>query len=422
MLTDTQIKRAMKEAKADVTLTDGGAGRGSGSLKLRIRPTVNGVTATWLVQWKQDGQRAFKPLGRYPDMTGAQARAVYSSEVAPLLLAGKDPRVVVAATGKPTVERMFQAFVDNLKAKGLVSHIETERMLLLAKYNAADALGRTRLASSIDPADVAAYVSRFFQRGSRGAADKARAYVSAAFNWAIRSTHDYTVASREDWGVKVNPAAAVKRDSGAIRHRDRNLSAAELATLWRDAHEGTENWTAETAACIRMLILCGQRVQETLRIEGKEIDLDAALWTMPAEKTKGKKRAHTVPLPRRAVEVLRPLKELHGDGPLFPARPGSAGRFIDHRSIMQVIDRWNTGKIQPFQTRDLRRTWKSRTGEIGISKEIRDIIQQHTRRDIGSKAYDRADYLPQMREAMAKWEDWLDQVLEPDQLQVDVAA
>lgn len=403
MLTDTEIKKAIKTATKEVTLTDGGVGRGSGSLKLRIRPTSNGITASWLAAWKQDGQRAFKPLGRYPDMTLAQARTTYATEVAQVLMAGKDPRVIVAANGKPTVERMFQAFVDNLKAMGKISHIETERMLLTAKYNAADALGRNRLASTIDPADVAAYVSKFFQRGSRGAADKARAYVSAAFNWAIRATHDYTVTNREDWGVKANPAASVKRDSGAIRHRDRNLSPAELKQLWQASSEASEHFTAETAGCIRMLILCGQRVQETLRIEGSEIDLDAALWTMPAEKTKGKKRAHTVPLPAMAVELLRDLKERHGGGPLFPARAGSAGQFIDHRSIMQVIDRWNIGKMQPFQTRDLRRTWKSRTGEIGISKEIRDILQQHTRRDIGSKAYDRADYLPQMREAMKKW-------------------
>lgn len=408
MLTDTEIKRAIREADKETTLNDSSAGRGSGSLKLRIRPTATGATATWLAAWKQDGQRAFKPLGRYPDMTAAQARAAYNADIAPMLLAGKDPRVAVAAAGKPTVGRMFQAYVDNLKARGMPSHVENERMLLLAEYNAADALGRNRLAATVDPADVAAYVSKFFQKGNRGAADKARAYVSAAFNWAIKATYDYTAKSREDWGVKSNPAAAVKRDQGALRTRDRNLSPTELATLWHAADAAAKGWTLETASCVRLLVLLGQRVQETLRMEGKEINLDDALWNMPAHKTKGKKRAHSIPLPPLAVEVLRQLIDKHGDGLLFPSRAGSKLPHVEHRSIQQVIDRWNVGLVADFQSRDLRRTWKSRTGEIGISKEIRDIIQQHTQRDVGSKHYDRASYLPQMRQAMATWNAWLE--------------
>lgn len=47
----------------------------------------------------------------------------------------------------------------------------------------------------------------------------------------------------------------------------------------------------------------------------------------------------------------------------------------------------------------------------GIDRFIRDVIQQHTNQDTGSKSYDRADYLPQMREAMYKWEKWLDVVI-----------
>ena len=65
-----------------------------------------------------------------------------------------------------------------------------------------------------------------------------------------------------------------------------------------------------------------------------------------------------------------------------------------------------------FQTRDIRRTWKSRAGEIGISKEMRDLIQQHAKNDTGSVHYDWADYLPQMRAAMDKWADWLAAVVE----------
>lgn len=404
MLTPTEITKAIKTATREVTLNDTTEGRGAGGLKLRIRPTGSGVTATWLAAWKLGGRRAFKQLGRFPDMTLAQAREAYRATVAPALLAGKNPRTAVVAGEKPTVARMFQGYVDNMRAKGRASAGEVERMLLLADYNAADALGRERLAASVDGADVAAYVSKFFRQGSRGAADKARTYVSAAFGWAMKSANDYTNPNQRDWGVKFNPAAAVQRDSGAIGRRDRNLAAEELRTLWDAAQPDAKGFTLETAACIRLLIACGQRVMETLRMDGAEVDLKAATWTMPAAKTKGGQRPHTVPLPACVLPILAQLVDRHGTGPLFPGRQGER---MDHRSIQQVIDRWNVGRLAHFQTRDLRRTWKSRTADAGVDRFTRDLIQQHAQGDTGSRHYDRADYLPQMRVAMDRWDAWL---------------
>lgn len=425
MLTPTEITRAIKNATAETILNDTTEGRGAGALKLRIRPTADGVTATWVVAWKQGGQRAFKPLGRYPDMTLAQAREAYRTEVAPVLMAGKDPRVTVAAAGKPTVARMFQGYVDSLKAKGRASAVEVERMLLQAKDNAASALGRDRLAGTVDASDVVAYVSGFYRRGHRGAADKARSYVSSAYNWAIKATHDYTNPHRQDWGVKANPAASVQRDAEATTARERALSASELRTLWQAAEPGHNGFTLETAACIRLLIATGQRVTAALRLEGCELDLVAGTWTMPKHKTKLRKRPHVIPLPAVVLPILSDLVGLHGTGPLFPSRSDAEGPFMDHRSIMQAIDRWLAlpdVDVAPFQTRDIRRTWKSRTGEIGISREMRDLIQQHAKHDTGSKHYDRADYLPQMREAMDRWNVWLADNVAADERQREAVA
>ena len=61
-----------------------------------------------------------------------------------------------------------------------------------------------------------------------------------------------------------------------------------------------------------------------------------------------------------------------------------------------------------FQPRDLRRTWKSRTHDAGIDRFTRDLIQQHAKSDTGTKNYDRADYFEQMKEAMTKWNAWLE--------------
>lgn len=408
VLTDSQIKRAIKDVATEVTLNDKADGHGGGSLRLRIRRGASGVTATWLAFWKVDGKRATKTLGTYPDMPLSLARQKFADEVRPVLKAGKNPRVTVAKTDQPTVQRLFEGYVASMKDKARESAGEVERMLLTGDGSAAAVLGRTRLAGTVDADDVVDYVSRFYRRGFPGAADKARSYVHSAFAWAIKSAKDYTREDRTDWGVKHNPAADVPRDTDATGTRERALAAKELATLWA-ALDG-DGFTLETASCVRLLICLGQRVQETLRVDGCEIDLDAATWNMPREKTKLKLRPHTIPLPAQAVEVFRQLKAKHGDGPLFPGRKNSKAARIQHRSINQALGRWlaeDDVTVADFQTRDLRRTWKSRAGEIGISKELRDLIQQHAKTDTGSVNYDRADYLPQMREAMNKWEAWL---------------
>lgn len=358
-------------------------------------------------------------LARCSDMPPDRARDLARKEFAKVA-EGCDPAAerkpaVQAATNK-TVGRMFQGYVDSLKAKGRASAGEVERALLLASNNAADALGRTKAAADITPTQIVDYVSTFYNAGHRGAANKHRGYISAAYNWAMQSANDYTVPAeqRVDWGIQRNPAAEIAKDTGATKTRDRNLTAAELRLLWQatDKARGEDFWE-ETGAAIRLMICCGQRVRETLRIEGKEIDLDNALWKMPAEKSKIGK-PHAIPLPHQAVEVLRSLIDQHGDGYLFPARHGAKGELLSDMSVMQAIRRWvsrDDVEMESFQTRDLRRTWKSRAHDAGIDRFTRDLIQQHAKNDTGSKHYDMAEYLPQKRDAMEKWANWLDMVL-----------
>lgn len=324
-----------------------------------------------------------------------------------------------------TVARMFQAYVDNMKSKGRESAMEVERVLLKAKRNAADHFGRDRAASSITPSDVVGFVSLFYDDGFPGAADKARSYISSAYTWAITSANDYTVKHRQDWSVTTNPAAAVAKDSNASKPRERNLSALEVHKLWLATDDPACGFGLEVACCVKLLLCTGQRVQETLRLDGSEIDLEKGLWFMPVHKTKTKVKPHVVPLPEQAIPVLRQLIEIHGSGPLFPGRlEGDNGR-LRYKSVGKAISRWLEAfepKIPHFTTRDIRRTWKSRAHDAGIDRFTRDLIQQHAKSDTGSKHYDHSDYLPQKQEAMVKWSKWLAATIDPSQKVVSIAA
>jgi len=69
-------------------------------------------------------------------------------------------------------------------------------------------------------------------------------------------------------------------------------------------------------------------------------------------------------------------------------------------------------EISPFIPRDARRAFKTLAGDAGLSKDMRDKLQNHARKfDISSRHYDRYDYLFERRAAMAKWAAYLDLVL-----------
>lgn len=402
MLTERQIQAAIRVANREVVLNDGAQVKGGGSLNLRIRIGSTGPTATWLATWKLNGRRASKSLGNYPIVTLMEARDRFATEVQKPLLAGKDPNAITALVESPTVAKLFQAYIQSLKDKEAARWDESERLLLTGKYNAADGLGRETIASTVEPADIANVLAKGITRGARRTTDMQRTAMAAAFSWAMKATHDYTQANRVDWGIKYNPVAAVPRDQGANKTRERNLTAEEIKHVWTSAPD-------QTGDVLRLVIATGQRVIEVMRIAGADVDLKAGLWTMPAVKTKGRKHMHIVPLPAQAVAILTPLVAMHGDGYLFPARAGAKGAIIGIPSVSRAASRMDG--IKAFQPRDLRRTWKSRAGDAGIDRFTRDLIQQHAQTDTGSKHYDRYDYLPQMREAMAKWEKWLAEAL-----------
>lgn len=398
MLTERQIQAAMRAVTSETVLNDGAEGRGSGSLRLRIRAGAKGPAAVWQAIWYSGGKRASKAIGRYPDLSLADARRKYETEVRDVLTAGRDPNAVVAMAETPTIEKLFLSYIQYLRDKETATTHTSEHLLLTGKYNAADLLGRNTIASTIEPADIANVLAKGVKRGARRTTDMQRTAMMAAFNWAMKSTHDYTQENRMDWGLKYNPVAAVPRDQAANRTLDRNLSAEEMKHVWDNAPE-------QSGDVMRLVMCTGQRVIEVMRIAGADVDLKARLWTMPARKTKGRKHTHMVPLTTQAVEILTTLIDLYGDGYLFPARAGAKGDIIGIPSVSRGASRMEG--IKPFTPRDLRRTWKSRAGDAGIDRFTRDLIQQHAQTDTGSKHYDRFDYLPQMREAMNKWEIWL---------------
>lgn len=388
-LQDAEIRGAVRKVERrqakQVTLKDG-YGRGGGRLALMVRPAKHGVTAEWYAVQHVNGRRTLAKIGVYPQLTLADARgkfAAYSLRIRDGISVKRKP-----PTGD-TFEAMLKGYVDSVAHPG--SKRQRELALLVSSGCAADFIGRNKRASEVTTAEIVDWLRTFYARGKVVQADNVRTYLSAAFGWAMGSENDYRQANSANWKITVNPVSAIPPDPEANRSATRFLVAAEFRQLL----QWLQPKNTLSAKCLQVLALTGQRVEEISRLTPNQYDGQMLDWT----KTKNGK-PHCIPLPRQCLPIMDNLP------PKLFGRPS----YDDLRDLLAAFSK-ETG-VAKLTTKDLRRTWKTLAGEAGISKEHRDLLQNHAKNDVSSKHYDRYEYLPEKRAAMARWSDWVDQLLD----------
>ncbi|HCE08607.1 MAG TPA: hypothetical protein DEQ40_08405, partial [Oxalobacteraceae bacterium] len=309
-----------------------------------------------------------------------------------------------------TVLELFTAYVADLRRREAPSARRAERILLGPKGNAgaAKAIGGHRQATDIEPEDIIPYLRGIHERGSPASAMATRLAIGAAFSFACKSRGTYHLGENAGGGLKNNPVLAIRANPEATKPGNRNLRPAEFRALWRWLEQ--RDHISAAAPAIRLMMATGQRITEILRISDKIYDPVEQTFEWPETKNG---MPHIIPLPRQAVEIMAGLHPgpngLYFASPVDRDKPLVAAVF--HQQISAFIT--DTG-AERFTPRDLRRTWKTLSGNPDISQEIRDRMQNHARNDVSSKHYDRNTYLPQKRAAMAIWSDYMDRILAGD--------
>lgn len=357
MLTDRQIRSAFDQVHAaggERFLTDDTGTRGTGRLMLRIRARTAGKpTAEWMVRWKREGERAQTGIGRWPDLTLAEARRKYE-EHRKVIAAGGDPK---AAAAVGTVEQLFRAYVDATKLARRESHAnEVERCLLTAKSGPlADAIGRDRLARDIAPGDLAAVLAPIYRRAP-AMAGHARKYLAAAWAYGIKHDNDFRTASRSvKFGLSSNPAAALPTVPSVAR--DRVLTADELRRWWTEFPDAAEE---RTVLVMRLAFLCCGRVTEAMRIQ--PADVEPGRWVKRETKNN---REHASPL----GELSQPIAE----------RLAAIGGAMTVQALAKSVLRWcRVAGGEPWTPRDLRRTARTMLEEAGEDPVLLDLHFAHS--------------------------------------------
>jgi integrase len=402
MLTDLQCKSATcPPDKKHARFYD------AGGMYLQVSPAGS---KRWFWKYRIGDKEKQLALGSYPAVGLVAARR--ARDAAKVLKdSGQDPVAVRQAerNPQPPVPDGGDAFrlvaLEWYRIKsGQWSEVHAERMRRQFDRDLFPWIGDRGIAS-ITRVELLACLRKIEERGAIETADRALMLCGQVWRYAMAT-------GRTDKDVTIGIKDALTPYRG--KHFAAITEPADLGTLLRaiQAYRGGPI----VRAALQLAPLLFQRPGELRGAAWGEMDLDGALWTIPAMRMKRNKdgkehgEAHLVPLPRQAVAILRELHRYTGHHALvFPGERGK-GRPISENSVRTALI--SMGYTPDKQTwHGFRATARTMLAErLEFDPLVIEAQLAHGVRDANGRAYNRTTYLAQRTAMMQAWADYLDKL------------
>jgi integrase len=157
---------------------------------------------------------------------------------------------------------------------------------------------------------------------------------------------------------------------------------------------------AMSALALEFTILTAARTGEVIGARWGEVDLQKAIWTIPAQRMKAGKE-HRIPLSSRAVEILNITKALGSDY-LFT---GSRGGKLSNMAMLMLLKRMKVdATVHGF--RSSFRDWAAEL--TGFSHDVCEMALAHAIRNQSEASYRRGDLFDKRRKLMDAWAQYCD--------------
>ncbi|MGA0586770.1 tyrosine-type recombinase/integrase [Dyella sp. KRB-257] len=252
----------------------------------------------------------------------------------------------------------------------------------------------SRPIAEIDPPEMLV-LRRIEERGAHETAHRTKQRCGQVFRYAIathRAKHDPTTDLR-------GALTAAK-----VEHRPAITDPARIGELLRAIDGYTGGFVVRCA--LRLAPLVFTRPGELRKAEWAEIDMDAALWRIPAERMK-MREPHTVPLAPQAVAVLRELQPLTGNGRYVFPSARTTSRPMSDAAVNAALRRMGFDK-DTMTGHGFRALASSRLNELGWAPDVIERQLAHAERNKVRAAYNRAQYMEERQRMMQAWADYLD--------------
>lgn len=341
--------------------------------------------ASWVARVQSDGKRREFGLGSLRAVGLSEAREK-ASLVKAALIAGRDPHLALKPQKEMT--RTFReaalGFLEAKAADAKISDAKRRQGLSQLKTYAFPALGKLQV-QSIDADNIAKCLRPIWTKKPE-TARKVRSLIIRTLRFA-----------RPDGALFIGtlgPAVADRLPAQPRRGNFEALPYPELPALMPRLVDKR----GIGALAVRMAILTATRSGEVRGATWGEVDLDAAVWTIPADRMKARK-LHRIPLSPAAVALFRELAAINQAGTdlIFPAGNGN------ELSNMTLTKALRDMKV-PCTVHGFRSTFRDWAAEqTSLPGEVAEAALAHTVPKAVEAAYRRTDFFDKRRELMNTW-------------------
>jgi integrase len=381
--------RTTKPLKNPYKLFDGGG------LFLLVTPSGGKL---WHFKYRFDSKEKKLALGTYPEISLADAR-LRRDEARKQIAHGIDPGAVRKAQKIAKTEDMetFEVIAREWHTKFTPTWTPGHAVTIMSRLerDLFPWIGK-RPINQIKAPELLAVLRRVESRGALESAHRIRTITGQVFRYAVATGR----AERD-------PAADLK---GALpqpreKHHAAITDPKDVAPLLRalDGYQG--HFVVKCA--LRLAPMFFVRPGELRNAEWSEIDLDEAVWNIPANKMK-MKQAHIVPLCRQAVEILTELKELTGASRYVFPSGRSTTRPMSNNAVNAALHRmgFDNNTMTGHGFRAMARTILDEV--LHVRPDYIEHQLAHAVRDPNGRAYNRTAHLDERRKMMQTWADYLD--------------
>ena len=380
MLTDAKLRKLHNVKREKLTEIADGQG-------LSVRVTTNGMIA-FQYRYRFNGKPRRLTIGEYGVITLKEARDL-AQEARKELSLGNDPIVIKQmllerSSAKLTVSECIHEWVSSPQSQKLVKLESWKRAF---DRHVIPVVGKM----IVDDMTVSHWRPVFKRMRDNGAATMATMMLSKlkqVLSYCIRMgkicNNSLSELRSEDVGEKVKQ---VKR----------YLSDKEISLFWKSIDE--TKMATQNKLFIRILLLTGCRGVELRLAKKSDFDLDNNIWHVPAEISKTRE-AFNRGISNFAVLLLKDAFSLYPSySQAFPPASIQEDRPMAASVLLQMAKQvgFKMGSSD-WTTHDLRRTAKTKMGELGILPHVSEKILGHKLAGILA-VYDRYEYIKEQIEA-----------------------
>lgn len=392
-----------------------------GRTGLAVRVTPNGQKA-WTFRYRFHGEQKRMVFGGYPLLSLADVR-VKLADAKRRLENGEDPGALLAEERgakreAATISELVESYLTRHAEKTMRPATVKEDRRILEKEVLP--LWRRRLAQDITRRDVMALLNAIEDRQVYVMRNRVAGVLSRIFLYALNQGM-----------INGSPAIQLPRlrkigKKKVEQPRERFLSKEEIRAFWSNLDKVPV--TPAMRAALKWSLVTGQRRGEVAGARREEIDETAALWRIPAERTKNGQE-QLLPLPSLAITILaeadasrvrpqprrlnRKDRRAYDPAPSLFLFPSSryAQPITPAALTCAIVRHRGTLGIGNATVHDLRRTVATWMGEIGIDKDLIAAVLNHAPKGVTAAHYNHASLLGPKTKAMERWSAWLSQVL-----------